>query len=238
VSERPSLWEQQIKAQIRRRYAKQVEAGGLHEDASQKMREAGYPEDWISRLSDELVNAFSGCGCPLAGLEIQAGQVIADLGCGAGVDSALASMLAPDAAILSLDLTPEMLVFSMEAHNGAKRCGVAGDIERLPLADHSVDMVIANASFTLTTDKDTAFSEAFRILKPGGILSLADLVADGDLPREIIENPVAHTSSLGGVIGEDQFKDHLKAAGFSQIEVAGQRPFPPVTAVTIKAFKP
>ena len=237
MADRPSLWEQQIKAQIRRRYAKQAAAGGLHADAAAKMRDAGYPEDWIRQLPENLVNEFSGCGCPLAGLEMGEGEIIADLGCGAGIDSALASILLPNATVLSIDLTPEMLTGSQEDGEEPNRHSVAGDIEWLPLADASVDFVIANASFTLATDKKSAFSEGFRILKSGGRLSIAYLVSEGNLPREIAENPVAHTSSLGGVIPEDQLTDHLEDAGFTNVHVTEHRPFPPVTAVAIKALK-
>ena len=99
----------------------------------------------------------------------------------------------------------------------------------------SDDLILANASFTLATDKARAMAEAHRLLKPGGRLAMCDLVHDGDLPRDIIEDPLAHTSSLGGVVSPKRLKDLAAASGFQDVHMSDNRPFSCVSAVTLTA---
>ena len=112
---------------------------------------------------------------------------------------------------------------------------IAADIERMPLFDQLADLIIANSSFNLTTNKPRAFAEAYRLLKPNGRLVMSDLIHEGDLPREIIEDPLAYTSSLGGVISKIELEDMLAAAGFKDIRILNFKAFSYVTAVSIEA---
>ena len=233
----PSPWERQIKAQIRRRYAQQARKGGLHTNAANKMRDAGYPGDWINQLPKALVEAFSGCGCPLANLKLTGEEMVIDLGAGAGIDSFLTASCLSTGQVISVDFTPEMLIVGAAATD-TQFIRVSADIEYLPLPDHLADLVLANASFTPTTNKSRAMVEAHRILKPGGRLKICDLVHDGELPREIIEDPLAHTSSLGGVVSPRHLKDLADAAGFNEVHMSNYRSFSCVTAVTLTARRP
>ena len=100
------------------------------------------------------------------------------------------------------------------------------------------DLVTANAALNLALDKAAALREAARILRPGGRLVAADLVREADLPPEILADPMAHATSLGGAVGEAELRDHLAAAGFEAIAIGGHRPFGPLTAIDLGARKP
>ena len=233
--EKPSRWEQKIKAQIRHRYAQQAATGGLHVNAADKMRNAGYPQCWIDQLPDALVKTFSGCGCPLAALSLAGREVLIDLGSGAGIDSFLAASRLSDGQVISVDFTAEMLSAAASIKTDREIIRVAADIERLPFPDHLADLILANASFTLTTTKSRAMAEAHRLLKPGGRLAMCDLVHDGTLPRDIIEDPMAHTTSLGGVVSPKHLRELAAAAGFQDIKISNYRPFSHVSSVTLTA---
>ena len=209
--EKPSRWEQKIKAQIRHRYAQQAATGGLHVNAADKMRNAGYPQCWIDQLPDALVKTFSGCGCPLAALSLAGREVLIDLGSGAGIDSFLAASRLSDGQVISVDFTAEMLSAAASIKTDREIIRVAADIERLPFPDHLADLILANASFTLTTTKSRAMAEAHRLLKPGGRLAMCDLVRE--LPRDIIEDPWPTRHLWGG--GQPKTPGELAAAADS-----------------------
>jgi SAM-dependent methyltransferase len=143
--------------------------------------------------------------------------------------------------VVAVDLAPSMLERTREAAGSFAENvvrSVAADMERLPLADGSADLVLANASFNLTLDKHVAFAEAARILRPGGRLIARDLVLDGPLPTEIVQNSAAWNTSLGGVLDQDDLYDALQAAGFSEVRIAGHTSFSAVAAVRIQAVRP
>ena len=238
MTNKPSLWEQQIKAQIRRRYAQQAAEGRLHANAADRMRSAGYPQDWIDQLPIALVKAFSGCGCPLADLQLAGEEVVMDLGAGAGIDSFLAASRLSIGQVISVDFTAEMLSANATTTTTQQVIRVAADIECMPFRDQLADLILANASFTLATDKSRAMAEAHRLLKPGGRMTICDLVHDGDLPRDIIEDPLAHTSSMGGVVSPGHLKDLAASAGFQDVHMSNYRPFSCVSAVTLNARRP
>ncbi len=165
-----------------------------------------------------------------------------DLGCGAGLDTCLvAGRLPQDALVVALDLAPSMLERTRDAagaFGGAALGLVAADMEQLPIADATADLVLANASFNLVIDKHAAFAEAARILRPGGRLVARDLVREGPLPVEIAQNSAAWNTSLGGVLEQDELERALRAAGFVDIEISHHRPFAAVVAVRIHAVRP
>jgi ubiquinone/menaquinone biosynthesis C-methylase UbiE len=181
------------------------------------------------------MDSYCGCGNPLEGVDLAGVRVVVDLGCGAGLDTRLAAGLLPSASmVVGLDLTPGMLAL---AHADPVRA-VAGDMERLPLADDVADLVMANASLNLALDKPAAFTEALRILKPGGRLIARDLIRQGEIPREILEDPLAWNTSLGGVLEEGDLQNALEAVGFSNVCISGHRDFPPVVSIKLEAEKP
>jgi SAM-dependent methyltransferase len=235
-------WTDQVKAQIARRYGGLAETGGFAPGGAGRARDAGYPEDWLTALPAGTADRFSGCGYALEEVDLSGVRVAVDLGCGAGLDARLLSgRLAGDALVLALDLTPRMLACVREAAGddvGAPVRAVAGDMERLPFAAGIADLVLANASFNLTLDKQAAFAEAARILRPGGRLVARDLVRDGELPAELARDPAAWNTSLGGVLTQSELHDAVCAAGFDGVRISDHRPFPPVAAIRLEARKP
>ena len=165
-----------------------------------------------------------------------------ELGCGAGLDARLVSeRLDAGARLFALDIAPQMLHRAREALEGvrgsARRHLLAGDMEKVPLADDIADIVLANASLNLTVDKPKALTEAYRILKPGGRLVARELIREGDLPVEIAQDPQAWNASLGGVCEEAEWESLLAGAGFREVEISGHAPFRPVVSVRIHARK-
>ena len=114
---------------------------------------------------------------------------------------------------------------------------LCGDMEQLPLADGTVDIVFANASFNLATDKPAAFREAARILRDGGRLVARDMVRDRDLPAEVLQDPLSSSTSLGGAVPERELRNAIEVAGFTDIQIDGHTPFSYLTAVRITARK-
>jgi arsenite methyltransferase len=237
----PTPWEAQAKALIRRRYAQLAAADSFHEDTRDKALAAGVPRAWLDALPARIAGVFSGCGWPAGALTEWHHDVVVDLGCGGGLDARfVAERLPADSEVIALDLTPELLarvVDTVSGIEGANVRALAADMEHLPLADGIADIVIANASLNLATDKLAAFAEITRILRPGGHLIAADLIRNGSLPPEILADPMAMASSLGGVMEETAFRDALGDAGFSKIAFSNHRPFGPVIAVDITARK-
>ena len=230
-----SDWESQIKSQIKRRYARQVLENNFRPNSATRMKELGYSQDMISLLPDELLGAFSGCGCPVSDLTFAGNEVVIDLGCGAGIDGFIASKLVPSGVVISVDFTVEMLKILQKHTQGTPINVLASDIESLPLRSGIADYALSNAVFNLTPNKDMAYREMHRILKPRGRIALCDLVFNEELPREILEDPLAHTTSLGGVINEDKMRSALEAAGFIEIKIKNHIQFSVVIAVMITA---
>lgn len=208
------------------------------------MLDAGYPADVLDRLPVELIAAYRGCGFPLAGLRLAEFGLAVDLGCGAGIDALwMASEMGVDGTVIALDMTMPLLRMCSRSRSGGARNAAAlwpvgGDLERLPLATGIADLVVANASFNLTVDKNAAFREACRILKPGGRLAARELIRGGELPREILEDPLSDVTSLGGTITEEELRCALVKAGFMNIRITGHRPFSCVLSVQLNAVKP
>ena len=230
-----SDWEFQVKSQIKRRYARQALENNFRANSATRMKELGYSQDMISLLPDELQGAFSGCGCPISDLTFAGNEVIIDLGCGAGIDGFIASKLVPRGVVISVDFTFEMLKILQNNAQGTPVNVLASDVESLPLRSEIADYAISNAVFNLTPNKDMAYREMHRILKPRGRIALCDLVCNGELPREILEDPLAHTTSLGGVVEEDKMRSALEAAGFVEIKIKNHSQFSVVVSVMITA---
>ena len=143
--------------------------------------------------------------------------------------------------VVALDLAPSMVVRARETADlveGAAPRLLAADMELLPLGDASADLVLANASFNLVLDKRVAFAEAARILRPGGRLIARDLVRDGPLSVEIMQNSAAWNTSLGGVLDQPELDACLQAAGFVDVQISHHQPFSVVAAVRVQAMRP
>lgn len=232
-------WERQLKLQIRRRYGAMAAGGSFPDGAAERAVEAGYPTDWLTEMPAGLAGSYSGCGFLWQGMTAEendlAGKRVVDLGAGAGFDGFIAGHIFHADAVVSVDLSLEMGAAAKRSNPSL--WSLAGDMERLPLADGCADLVIANASFNLTVNKDIAFAEAYRVLKPGGGLIARDLVKDGDLPAEVREDPLSFNTSLGGAGDEEIMGQNLESAGFSDVQISGHQPFSYLTSVIISAAK-
>jgi len=193
---------------------------------------------------EDVAGPALGCGSPLAHAGIQAGEVVVDLGAGAGREVLLAARQAgPGGRAIGVDMTPEMV---WTARENARRAGIAnaefhlGEIERLPLPDASADAVISNCVINLVPDKAAAFREAYRILKPGGRLVVADIVSRGPLPEAIRQRPGAWAACIAGAMDVTDYLAAISAAGFVDVEEVTAAPAPPgkVFSVTVRARKP
>ena len=184
---------------------------------------AGYAAEELAGLPADAVEHSFGCGNPLAFSAVQPGQVVLDIGSGAGIDCLLAAeKVGPTGKVIGLDMTPEMIE---RARQNARQAGAAhvefrlGDAEKMPVADTSVDWVISNCVINLSPDKPAVFREIARVLRPGGRLAISDIVA-AELPAAVRQSRDAWTGCLAGAISEEEYLAGLKAAGLREVRVS------------------
>ena len=164
-----------------------------------------------------------GCGNPQAIAALRAGEVVLDLGSGAGFDCFLAaSRVGPTGRVIGVDMTPEMV---SKARDNARRVQAPnvdfrlGEIEHLPVADASVDVVISNCVINLAPDKGAVFREAIRVLKPGGRIAISDVVATRPIPPELAASVEALTGCIAGAAWVDEMSRLLQEAGFEGVRI-------------------
>ena len=189
----------------------------------------GYSKEELEKLP-EGANLGLGCGNPLALASLKKGEVVLDLGSGAGIDCFLAAeKVGPEGKVIGVDMTPEMLDKARENILKSNYKNVEfrlGEIENLPVADKFVDIIISNCVINLAPDKDRVFSEAFRVLKPGGRIMVSDIVLRKELPEVIVDNMTAYVSCISGAIIKDSYLSSIRSAGFSDIKVNEETNFP------------
>ena len=192
-------------------------------------RRVGYTEDEL-RAVPEGANMGLGCGNPIALAALREGETVLDLGSGAGFDCFLAARRVGAAGrVVGLDMTPEMVE---KARRNAEKGGYdnvafeLGEMESIPLPDEAVDVVISNCVINLSPDKRTVFEEAYRVLRPGGRLMISDIVVTKALPGFIKESVEAYIGCLSGAMVRDDYLACIAAAGFQDIEVVDETPFP------------
>jgi len=182
----------------------------------------GYSEQDIASVPDGA-NLGLGCGNPQALARLKPGETVLDLGSGAGFDVFLAARrVGSGGKVIGVDMTPEMV--SKARQNAAKGGYInvefrLGEIENLPVEDDSVDVIISNCVINLSTDKPRVFAEAFRVLEPGGRLAVSDVVATADLPAEVKDDPLFHSSCIAGASTIDDLERMLRVAGFVDIHI-------------------
>jgi SAM-dependent methyltransferase len=164
-----------------------------------------------------------GCGDPTADADLQAGQTVLDLGSGAGVDCFLAARrVGPEGFIIGVDMTDEMLA---KARENARRSGFAnvefrkGEIENLPVASDSVDRIISNCVINLAPDKRKVFAEAYRVLKPGGAITVSDIVSFGEIPHSVRTDLEQWAGCTAGATDKEDYLSVIRSTGFREVSV-------------------
>lgn len=180
-------------------------------------------------LPATAVVASLGCGNPTALAQLTTGEVVLDLGSGGGLDVLLsARRVGPTGKAYGLDTTDEMLALAEENKRKSGLQNVEflrGTIESIPLPDASVDVVISNCVINLSGDKQRVLAEAFRVLKPGGRFAVSDVVVRGELPAAVRRSMELWVGCIAGALTEDQYREKLKAAGFSDVELQVTRTY-------------
>jgi arsenite methyltransferase len=189
----------------------------------------GYTEEELE-VVPEGANLGLGCGNPVALASLKEGETVLDLGSGAGFDCFLAaSRVGNRGRVIGVDMTPEMLEKARENARKGNYTNVEfrlGEIESLPVADNSVDIVISNCVVNLSPNKKRVFAEAFRALKPGGRLMISDLVLLKELPDFIKNSIEAYIGCVSGAILKDEYLRVIKAAGFQDVKIVDEASFP------------
>jgi len=224
----------QIKRHLKEQYAEvaaQDTASGVETgDPIAYAKSIGYSEQEIQSVPAEAA-VTHGCGNPTALAQLRPGQVVLDLGCGRGLDAFLAAQrVGPKGRIIGLDLTPEMVE---KATASARKGGYTnvefriGEIEKLPLADDSVDVVLSNCVINHALDKVAVFTEVHRVLKVGGSLFLSDLVTTGPLPNGLLEKVDKMWVPWLAVASDRRaYFQAIQRAGFRCMTVLGEGSFP------------
>ncbi|MFQ5899752.1 MAG: arsenite methyltransferase [Candidatus Methylomirabilia bacterium] len=233
---------EEIRNAVEDRYAKIAKSGSSC-CGDQSLVQIGYKREELAALPEEALMGL-GCGSPVRLAELRDGEAVVDLGSGGGIDVFLAArQVGPSGRVIGVDMTPEMLA---RARMNADRLGLEnvefrqGLIEALPVADSSVDAILSNCVINLAPDKGAVFKEAFRVLEPGGRLVVSDMVAKGELPGEIRENPELWASCIGGALPEEEYLETIRKAGFAPVEVLTREGLTlgHVYSVTVRAEKP
>ncbi len=190
--------------------------------AGAQARTLGYSEADLAGIPDGA-NLGLGCGNPVALASLEPGQTVLDLGAGAGFDAFIAARaVGPTGRVIGVDMTPEMVT---KARANAKKGGYAqvefrlGEIEALPVADASVDVIISNCVINLCPDKRPVYREAFRALRPGGRLAVSDVVAREQLSDEVKRDLALHSGCLAGATLHTELIRILEDAGFADIVI-------------------
>ncbi len=213
---------------VQKRYG-QVGATGLGDQAAGAHAVAkafGYSAAELASLPDGA-NLGLSCGNPTAMASLRPGEVVVDLGCGGGLDVFLAAhQVGPTGKAIGIDMTPEMITRAKtNARNGPDGRPYSNvefhlsTIDRIPLADATVDCIISNCVINLAPDKAAVFKEMFRVLRPGGRLAISDIALRQSLPKELADNVAAWVGCIAGAISLQDYRDGLRAAGFAQVQV-------------------
>jgi SAM-dependent methyltransferase len=235
-----NMEERHIREAVKESYAKTVKQDGscgcsrkAGDAEAEYIRSAGkavgYSETELKSIP-EGANLGLGCGNPVALAVIREGDVVLDLGSGAGFDCFLASNIVGERGrVIGVDMTPEMVerAKANARNNGYRNVDFRlGEIEKLPVESASVDVIISNCVINLSTDKPKVFQEAWRVLKPGGRLMVSDIVLLEDLPAFLSGSVEAYVRCIAGAVRKEEYLDAIKQAGFEEISVVGESHFP------------
>jgi len=226
-----------IKQAVRQRYARFAKQGtsccptagscGSGAMAAHSKR-IGYSKKELGKIPEEAVMGL-GCGNPTALASLKEGEVVLDLGAGAGIDVFLAAeKVGPGGRVIGVDMTRAMVEKAQKAAKKYDYKNVEfrlGEIEKLPVANGSVDVIISNCVINLSPDKLRVFKEAYRVLKANGRLLVSDLVTEGALPQAIRKNFDAWAGCIAGAMEKGKYLDTIKKAGFRDVRVVAENTY-------------
>lgn len=188
-----------------------------------RVAERFYSPDELAGLPDETVRIALGVGNPVRHASLRPGEDVVDLGSGGGIDCLLAGRaVGPGGSVVGLDFLPEMVDRAKRAARASRLDNVrfvVGEMEALPIPDGCVDVIVSNGVINLSPRKVRVLAEAFRVLRPGGRLSIVDLVLEHDLPPDIQTHPAAWAGCLSGALSEIALYKGLRRAGFRDVAI-------------------
>jgi arsenite methyltransferase len=200
-----------------------------NETAESLSKAVGYSSKEMAEVP-EGANLGLGCGNPVALASLKPGEVVLDLGSGAGFDCFLAaSRVGPTGKVIGVDMTPEMLDKARENAVKGKYTNVEfrlGEIENLPVANDTIDIIISNCVINLSADKNKVFQEAYRVLKPEGRLMVSDIVILKELPANIKQAVAAYVGCISGAIGKEEYLSAIKESGLNNVRIIEESVFP------------
>ena len=221
----------ELREAVREGYTRVAEEGGVlgAEGADAAARRIGYSSEDLEAVP-EGANLGVGCGSPTAIDALESGQIVVDLGSGAGMDAFLAARkVGPTGHVIGVDMTDAMLE---KARENARKVGLEetvefrkGNIEALPIEDESVDAIISNCVINLSPQKDRVYREAYRVLRPGGRIMVSDIVLDRPLPRAILQSLDAYIGCVGGASQRAEYLEAISKAGFREVRVEREASF-------------
>jgi ubiquinone/menaquinone biosynthesis C-methylase UbiE len=192
-------------------------------EANAAVVEALYEAPDVAELPFDVTGMSLGCGDPVTLATLEPGQTVLDLGSGGGIDCFLAAkQVGPSGHVIGVDMTPDMLE---KARANARKMGVEnvefrlGEIEHLPVADETVDVIISNCVINLSPDKPQVFRDAFRALRPGGRLAVSDIVTRVELPEEVKQDLGSWASCVAGAWVDKEYVGAIEAAGFVDVTI-------------------
>ena len=228
--------EENVKGAVRDAYAKVAKneprsfaanscCGGSTNFVSDISLAVGYKKEDLDSVP-EGANLGLGCGNPTALASLKKSETVLDLGAGAGFDCFLAAnIVGVDGQVIGVDMTPEMVD---KARSNARKGDYKnvdfrlGELEHLPVADNSVDVLISNCVINLTPDKAAVFNEAFRVLKPGGRFAVSDIVLLKELPEPVKQSVAAYVGCLSGAVMKEAYLETIRAAGFEKVKIVDE----------------
>lgn len=217
--------------------------GPVAKDSTETFGAGLYDASELAELPAEAVAGSIGCANPVALARLEPGEDVLDLGSGGGIDVMLsARRVGPEGKAYGVDMTAEML--ELARANQAK-AGVSnvefleGRIEDVPLPDEVVDVVVSNCVINLSADKAAVFTEAHRVLRPGGRFAVADVIADNDPDPELLADDAAWAACIAGAVTRDTYRAQLEGAGFTGVEIVDSHPVADgFWSVFVRATKP
>jgi SAM-dependent methyltransferase len=242
--------EENVKKEVRNRYAKVAKTSGSccaskvsccsAPSSAQVSNLIGYSKEEMAAVPDGA-NLGLGCGNPTALASLKEGERVLDLGSGAGFDCFLAAKkVGAKGKVIGVDMTPEMLDKARANAAKGKYTNVEfrlGEIENLPVADNSVDVIISNCVINLAPNKKRVFEEAFRVLAPKGRVMVSDIVLLKPLPAVVKESVEAYAGCIAGAEIKDNYLDAIRKAGFTDIKVLDEKTYPLEYIVSEEVFK-